>query len=150
MEGDYLELSQIPYNPYLFPYNSHQSPLGTTGFLTSGIKFIDPETSNCDERKLLKEIQQMLNKALEEAKDISKMMKALAESNMVMKEELSRVQEDLENMSEEELQLLEGISDKFQVVESTKTVLDNEDVSLGSRFTGLEVEHICLNAGGFQ
>ena len=38
-----------------------------------------------------------------------------------MKEELSRLQEDLENMTEEELQLLEGTSDKFQAVESTKT-----------------------------
>ena len=150
MEGDYLELSQFPYNPQPFPYNSHQSPLGTTVFLTSGIRAVDPKTSNCDQRKLLKKIQGMLNKALEEAKDISKKMKALVESNMAMKEELSRVQEDLENMTEEELQLLEGTSDKFQVVESTKTVLDNEDVSLGSRFTGLEVEHICLNAGGFQ
>ena len=45
----------------------------------------------------------MLNSALEEVKDISKKMKVLAESNMAMKEELSRVQEDLENMSEEEL-----------------------------------------------
>ena len=80
--------------------------------------------SNCDERKLLKEIQQMLNKTLEKVKDISKMMKALAKSNMAMKEELSRVQEDLENISEEELQLLEGTSEKFQVVESTKTTLD--------------------------
>ena len=70
----------------------------------------------------------MLNKALEEVKDISKKMKALAESNMAMKEELSRVQEDLKNMTEEELQLLEGTSDKFQVVESTKTTLDSEDM----------------------
>ena len=117
MEGDYLELSQIPYNPHLFLYNSHQSPLGTTGFLTSGIGAVDPEMSNCDQRKLLKKIQGILNKALEEAKGISKKMKAFAESNMAMKEELSRVQEDLENMSEEEFQLLEGTSEKFQVVE---------------------------------
>ena len=82
MEGDYLELSQFPYNLYPFPYNSHQSPLGTSGFLTSGIRAVDPEMGNCDQRKLLKEIQQILNKALEEVKDISKKMKALAESNM--------------------------------------------------------------------
>ena len=129
MEGDYLELSQIPYNPYLFPYNSHQSLLGTTGFLTSGIRAVDPKTSNCDQRKLLKKIQGMLNKALEEAEGISKKMKALAESNMAMKEELSRMQEDLENMSEVEFQLLEGTSEKFQVVESTKTVLVSEDAN---------------------
>ena len=71
----------------------------------------------------------MLNKALEEVNDISKKMKALAESNMAMKEELSRVQENLESMTEEELQLLEGTSDKFQVVESTKTTLDYEDAN---------------------
>ena len=69
----------------------------------------------------------MLNKALEEVNDISKKMKALAESNMAMKEELSRVQEHLENMSEEKFQFLEGTSEKFQVVESTKTTLDSED-----------------------
>ena len=34
MEGDYLELSQFSYNSHPFPYDSHQSPLGTTGFLT--------------------------------------------------------------------------------------------------------------------
>ena len=77
MEGAYLELSQFSYNPHSFSYNSHQSPLGTTGFLTNGIRAIDPKTSNCDQRKLLKELQEMLNKALEEAKDISKKMKAL-------------------------------------------------------------------------
>ena len=91
MEGDYFELSQFPYNSHQSPYNSYPSPLGTSRFLTSGIRAVDPETSNCDQRKLLKEIQQMLNKALEEVKDISKMTKALAESNMAMKEELSRV-----------------------------------------------------------
>ena len=138
MEGDYLELSQIPYNPHLFPYNSHQSPLGTTGFLTSGIRAVDPKTSNCDQRKLLKKIQGMLNKVLEEAKDISKKMKALAESNMAMKEELSRVQEHLENMSEEEFQFLEGTSEKFQVVESTKTILDSEDANDSEDVADLE------------
>ena len=71
----------------------------------------------------------MLNKALEEVNDISKKMKALAESNMAMKEELSRVQENLENMTKEEVQLLEGTSDKFQVVESAKTILDSEDAN---------------------
>ena len=138
MEGDYLELSQIPYNPHLFPYNSHQSPLGTTRFLTSGIRAVDPKTSNCDQRKLLKKIQGLLNKALEEAKGISQKMKALAESYMSMKEELSRVQEDLENMSGEEFQLLEGTSEKFQVVESTKTVLVSEDANDSEEVADLE------------
>ena len=69
----------------------------------------------------------MLNSALEEVKDISKKMKVLAESNMAMKEELSRVQEDLENMSEEELQLLEGTSDKLKLRESIELAHDFED-----------------------
>ena len=170
MEGDYLELSQFSYNPHSFPYNSHQSPLGTIGFLTNGVKAVDPKTSNCDQRKLLKELQEMLNKALEEAKDISKKMKALAESNMAMKEELSRVQENLENMSEEEFQLLGAMEAGVQMIDTkeeleknklveinpgllakvtcisiNKSILQkyaSEDVSLGSRFTGLEVEHI--------
>ena len=46
-----------------------------------------------------------------------------------MKEELLRLQKDLENMIEEESQLLEGTSDKFQVVESTKTISDIEGAS---------------------
>ena len=52
-----------------------------------------------------------------------------------MKEELSRLEEDLENTTEEELQLLEGISDKFQVVESTKTAFDIEGAS------EIEIDH---------
>ena len=68
----------------------------------------------------------MLNNAIEEVKDISKKMKALAESNIAMKEELSRVQEDLENMSEEELQLLEGTSDKLKLRESIELAHDFE------------------------
>ena len=64
MEGDYLEISQ-------FPYNSYPSPLGTTRFLTSSIRTVDLETSNCDWRKLKKEIQQMVKKASEDVNDIS-------------------------------------------------------------------------------
>ena len=41
MEGDYLELSQFPYNFYTFPYNSYPSLLEITWFLTSGIKATD-------------------------------------------------------------------------------------------------------------
>ena len=41
----------------------------------------------------------------------------MAESEKAMKEELSRLQTDLKNMTEEESQLLEGTSNKFQVVE---------------------------------
>ena len=56
MEGDYLELNQFPENFHTFPYNSFPSPLGTTRFLTSGIRDDDLETSGCDQRKLWKEI----------------------------------------------------------------------------------------------
>ena len=66
------------------------------------------------------------------------MMKALTKSNMALKEELSRLQEDLENMSEEELRLLEGTSEKFQVVESTKTALDSEDANDSEDVVNLE------------
>ena len=34
MAGDYLELSQFPYNFYQSPDNSYPFPLGTIGFLT--------------------------------------------------------------------------------------------------------------------
>ena len=40
----------------------------------------------------------MGNKTLEDVKDISKKVKALAESKKAMKVELSRLQKDLENM----------------------------------------------------
>ena len=57
----------------------------------------------------------MLNKASEDVKDISKMVKALVESKKAMKEELSRLQEDLENMTEEELQSLDSIELEQQI-----------------------------------
>ena len=44
-----------------------------------------------------------------------KKVKALAESKNAMKEELLILQMDLKNMIEEESQLLEGTSNKFQV-----------------------------------
>ena len=69
----------------------------------------------------------MLNNAIEEVKDISKKMKVLVESNIAMKEELSRMQEDLENISEKELQHLEGTSDKLKLCELTKLAHDFED-----------------------
>ena len=46
-----------------------------------------------------------------------KKVKVLAESKKAMKEELSRLQMGLKNMTKEESQLLEGASNKFQVVE---------------------------------
>ena len=39
MEGDYLELSQFPYNSHQFPNNSYLSPLGTVGFVIGMFNF---------------------------------------------------------------------------------------------------------------
>ena len=75
-------------------------------------------------------------KALYESRNaVLEKVKDLVESNMAMKEELSRVQENLENMSEEEFQLLEGTSEKFQVVESTKTIHARVLLRFRFRFT---------------
>ena len=57
----------------------------------------------------------MLNKASEDVKDISKIVKVLVESNTAMKEELSRLQQDLENMIEEELQSLDSMELEEQI-----------------------------------
>ena len=67
MEGDYLELSQFSYNFHPFLYNSHQSPLGTTEFLTSGIRAVDLETGEYD----LQEILKMVNEVLEKVKALT-------------------------------------------------------------------------------
>ena len=64
-----------------------------------------------------------------------KKVKALAESKKAMKEELSRLQMGLKNMTEEESQLLEGTSNKFQVVELTKTASEIEGAS------EIEIDH---------
>ena len=49
MEGEFLKLSQFPYNSYpQFPYNSYPSLLGTSRLLTFGIKAVDLETSEYD------------------------------------------------------------------------------------------------------
>ena len=50
----------------------------------------------------------MVNEVLEK-------VKALAESKRAMKEELSRLQKDLENMTEEELQSLDSMELKEQI-----------------------------------
>ena len=62
---------------------------------------------------------------------ISKKFKALAESNMAMNEELSRLQKDLENMSEEELQSLDSmeLEEQIKFQESTNIVV-SRDVDL--------------------
>ena len=102
MEGDYLKFSQ-------FPYYSHQSPLGTIRFLTSGIRVVNIGMGEyCDLREILKELWHMDNEVLEK-------VKTLAESKKVMKEELSRLQENLENMSEKELQPLDSIELKEKI-----------------------------------
>ena len=47
-------------------------------------------------------------------KDVSEKVKALAKSKKAMKEELTRLQEDLENMTEDELQSFNLIKIKEQ------------------------------------
>ena len=68
MEGDYFELSQFSYNSHKFPYNSHPIPLGTTGFLTFGIKAVNLETDEYDRQEILKDLQQMENEVSEKVK----------------------------------------------------------------------------------
>ena len=48
---------------------------------------------------------------------------------------MSLILKSVENMTEEESQLLEGTSDKFQVVELTKTASDIE------RASEIEIDH---------
>ena len=108
MEGDYLKLSQFPYNSHQFPYTLYPSPLGTFRFLTVGIRAIDLDTGEYDRQEILKDLQQMVN-------EVSKKVKALVESKKAMKEELSRLQADLENMTKEELQSLDSMELKDQI-----------------------------------
>ena len=97
MEGNHHKLSQFLYNSHQFPYNFYPSPLGTTRFLTSGIRVVDLEKGEYDWQEILKDLQQMMD-------EVSEKVKALAESKKAMKEELLRLQKDLENMTEDELQ----------------------------------------------
>ena len=59
--------------------------------------------------------RQMENKVLEDVKDVSKKVKALVEFKKAMKEELLRLQEDLKNMTEEELQSLDSMELEEQI-----------------------------------
>ena len=68
MEDNYLELCQFPYNSHQSPYNSHPIPLGTTGFLTFGIKAVNLETDEYDRQEILKDLQQMENEVSEKVK----------------------------------------------------------------------------------
>ena len=111
MEGDYVELNQFPYNSHQFPYNSYPSPLGTTKFLTFGIRAVNLEKGEYDWQEILKMVKEVSEKVkglTESHKAVSKKVKALAESNKAMNEELSRLQEVFENMTEEELQSLDS------------------------------------------
>ena len=66
----------------------------------------------------------MMNKVLEDVKDVSEKVKALAESKKAMKEEPSRLLEDLENMTKEELQSLDSmeLEEQIKFQESTAVV----------------------------
>ena len=68
MEDNYLKLCQFPYNSHQSPYNSHPIPLGTTGFLTFGIKAVNLETDEYDRQEILKDLQQMENEVSEKVK----------------------------------------------------------------------------------
>ena len=64
-------------------------------------------------------------------------MKVQATSfKLLNKQKLSLILKLVENMTEEESQLLEGTSDKFQVVELTKTASDIEGAS------EIEIDHL--------
>ena len=85
MESEYYELSQFLYDSHQFPYNFYLSPLGTTRFLTSGIRVVDLETDEYDRQEILKDLQQMVD-------EVSEKVKAFAKSKKAMKEELLRLQ----------------------------------------------------------
>ena len=57
-------------------------------------------------------------------KDVSKKVKALAESKKAMKEEHTRLQEDLENMTEEELQSFNSMKQKEQIKFQESTIIN--------------------------
>ena len=120
--------------------------------------------------KMVNEVLVKVKALTESHEAISKKFKALAKSNKAMNEELSRMQEDLGNRSEEEFRLLGAMEAGVQMTETEEELEKNqlveinpsflakvtcisinksifqkyasEEVSLGSRFTSLEVEHI--------
>ena len=127
MEGDYLKLSQFPYNFHQSPYNSYPSPLGTTRFLTFGIRAVDLDTGEYDQQENLKMVNEVLEKVkalIESHKAVSKKVKALAESNKTMNEELSRLQEVLKNITEEELQSLDSTDQESTIHEPVNVGVD--------------------------
>ena len=60
------------------------------------------------------------------SKAILEKVKVLAESKKVMKEELSRVQEALENMTEKEFQLLDAMKAGVKMVETKEELEKNK------------------------
>ena len=93
------------------------------------------DTDKCDRRKLWKELQQMVNKVLEDVKTlyeshnaVLEKVKALPESNNAVNEEFSRLQEGLENITEEKLQSLDSMKLKEQIKfqESTAVVASRD------------------------
>ena len=65
----------------------------------------------------------MVNQVSKDVKDISERVKAMAKSKKAIKEKLSRWQEDLENMTEEELQSLDSMELEEQVKFQESTVV---------------------------
>ena len=82
MEGDYLILSQ-------FSYNSYPSPLGTIGFLISGIKIVNPKAMVETKSIILldeaisnfQEIQKKFNIILQKLTDAKKKKKKKKDNN---------------------------------------------------------------------
>ena len=69
-----------------------------------------------------------MNKVSKDVKDILENVNALVESKKAMKEELSRLQVDLENMTEEELQSLDlmELEEQIKFQESTAVVASRD------------------------
>ena len=71
MEGDYLILSQ-------FSYNSYPSPLGTIGFLISGIKIVNPKAMV--ETKSIILLDEAISNFREVQKQLSIILKKLSDA----------------------------------------------------------------------
>uniref|UniRef100_A0A7N2LX80 Pectin acetylesterase n=1 Tax=Quercus lobata TaxID=97700 RepID=A0A7N2LX80_QUELO len=77
--------------------------------------------------------------------DVSEEVKALAESKTAMKEELSRLQEDLENMTEKELQSLDSMELKEQIkFQEFIAVVASRDVNFCVKVDGDIHVHVAL------
>ena len=101
-----------------------------------GIKAIDLDTDECNQRELWKGLRQVVKKVSEYVKTlyeshnvVLEKVKVLVESNKAMNEELSRLQEGFENMTEEELQSLNSMKLEEQIkFRESNAVVASRDV----------------------